>query len=427
MNHLLKTTCHPKHHRYSAPVIFSRCCFYILCLLAISSATIKAQIDPEKRRIIQLGYNQYLEGRGPIAGYGFVYYNRPNFYATNMTLRLAVAPIYLDAELGFSEQFGPNTDIAIGMAGGGFAHSYSEVRGGRYLRGESFRGHGGEVSASLYHRFNPDALIPLWLILRGTGSLSVFERESETDPLFQVPSDLTKFHLRTGLRFGGQEPLLTAPLAMELSIWHESQFRAANGLYGFLGDREVEPHSHLIWGRGLLKYTFEPSMQWMEFRLIAGTSINADRFSAYRLGGDLPFASEFPLAIPGYYWQEISAAHFGLLNAQYSIPLNHSKTIRLNPSAAIAAVGYLPGQEQAGNWHSGAGVALTYLSPSYSWLISLVYGHGFNAIRDDSRGANSIGIRFQYDFDAKTRRFLTPFDPAVDPARSRGGERWLFR
>ncbi|MGV3774456.1 MAG: hypothetical protein ACO1QB_16265, partial [Verrucomicrobiales bacterium] len=107
-------------------------------LALLFGAEVRGQIDPEKRRLLQLGYNQALEGRGPIAAYGFFYYNQPQFYRTNLTLRLAVAPIYVDSELGFTSLFGPNTDFAVGLAGGGFADSFSEIKQGIYRREESF-------------------------------------------------------------------------------------------------------------------------------------------------------------------------------------------------------------------------------------------------------------------------------------------------
>src|SRR5260221_9586636 len=112
--------------------------FWVVMLGTLVGANqANAQIDPERRRLLQVGYNQALEGRGPIAGYGFYYYNEPNFHQTNLTLRAAIAPVYLDAELGFNHLLGPNTDFAIGLAGGGFAKSYSEIRQGSYLREES--------------------------------------------------------------------------------------------------------------------------------------------------------------------------------------------------------------------------------------------------------------------------------------------------
>ena len=112
--------------------------------------------------------------------------------------------------------------------------------------------------------------------------------------------------MRTGLRWGGKEPILFPPLAMEVSVWYEGQFRTGAGNYGF-GDFTVEPHSHLFWGEALLSYTFPKSKQNLYLSLTAGTSIDADRFSAYRLGALLPLVSEFPLSLPGYYYQEISA------------------------------------------------------------------------------------------------------------------------
>src|SRR5687767_2160533 len=109
-----------------------------LCLSA------SAQIDPFKRSLVELGYNHPLEGSAPIAAYGFYFRNEPSFLnKTNLTLRLAVAPVYADTELGISEVLGENTDLGIGLSGGGWGDSYSEVRGGRYLKTESFDGHGG--------------------------------------------------------------------------------------------------------------------------------------------------------------------------------------------------------------------------------------------------------------------------------------------
>ena len=94
-----------------------------------------AQIDPVRRDLIQLGYNQAFEGHAPLAAYAFYYHNQPDFLRTNLTLRLAVAPVYLDSELGFIRALGPDTDLGIGLAGGGFADSYNEIRGGTIFPG----------------------------------------------------------------------------------------------------------------------------------------------------------------------------------------------------------------------------------------------------------------------------------------------------
>jgi hypothetical protein len=384
----------------------------ILAMLGwVTTFKVQAQIDPIKRLLIEGGYNQALEGHSPIAGYGFLYYNQPEFYQTNLTLRLALAPVYLDSELGISHLLGPNTDLAFGLAGGGFFDSYPEIRQGVYLIHESFYGDTAEVSTSLYHLFNPNQRIPLNLVVHLAAHESFYRSDSDLAKDFQLPNDRMTFHVRTGLRFGGKEPSLTEPLAMELSIWHEGQFRAESGTYGFNGDREVKPQSQLLWARGLLKYTTNPGEQSLELTLTAGTTWDADRFSAYRLGGLLPFSSEFPLNIPGYFYQELSAARFVLLNADYSFPLGPAKSWRLEFVGAGGPVNYLTGLEQPGHWHAGVGAGVTYISPRGSWLLSLLYGHGFEAIRSSGRGADQISFLFQYDFEAKIRgksRFFVP-------------------
>ena len=121
--------------------------------------------------------------------------------------------------------------------GGGFADSYNEIRGGTYYPSESFDGNGGEISASIYHLFNPGDEIPLNFILRGTAHYSIYDRNDDTAANFQLPDDHGEFSVRTGLRWGGIEPTLFPALAMELSVWYEGQFRTDSGAYGFGGDR----------------------------------------------------------------------------------------------------------------------------------------------------------------------------------------------
>lgn len=381
-----------------------------------------AQIDPVKRDLIQLGYNQALEGHAPFAGYAFYYHNQPDFPRTNMTWRLAVAPVYLDSELGFVHGLGPNTDFALGMAGGGFGDSYNEIHGGKYYPSQSFEGSGGEVSASVYHLFNPGSEIPLNLIVRGTAHYSVYDRTDNTDPAFQLPSDHGEFSLRTGLRWGGIEPVLFPALAMEISVWYEGQFRSDSGNYGYAGSPyELRQQSHLFWTEAALSYTLPKSEQNFSVRLTAGTSVDADHFSAYRLGGFLPLVSEFPLTLPGYYYQEISARQFALLNSSYLVPLDKSHRWNVDVNFSSAFVDYLPGESQPGHWLSGVGGGILYRSPSGRFKMVLDYAYGIDAIRSDGRGANSIGILMQWDLGKPYGEKLSP----AQPNRWRGWQ-WLF-
>jgi hypothetical protein len=398
--------------------------FFIFIFLA-SVSLAHAQIDPEKRQLVHLGYNQPIQGQGPLAVYGFYYRNQPNFLShSNLTLRLAVAPLYIDTELGMLSLIGPNTDFAIGLSGGGYADSYFEVRRGEYYKQESFDGHGAELSASIYHRFNPDAQIPLNGVAKLAARAHFFNDSSRTDPMFEVPENFESLYLRAGLRFGGREPSMTAPLAMEISGWYEGHFRTGSGDYGYAGDREVLSHTHLFWSRALLKYTMPESQQYFDVSLTMGIAANPDRFSAFRMGGFLPFISEFPLNIPGYYYQEISATRFALLNGLYSFPLDPQKNWSAEIFGAAGVVDYLDELVQPGIWHSGVGGGITYTSPRNSWFVSLFYGHGFRAMRDGDRGADQVGIVFQYDFEA--RKTVRRFQPNINPYGSRGGER-IFR
>ncbi len=395
---------------------------FLPALVLLFPVFLSAQIDPVKRDLIQLGYNQALEGHAPFAGYAFYYHNQPNFLRTNQTLRLAVAPVYLDSELGFVHGLGPNTDFAVGLAGGGFADSYNEIHGGKYYSSQSFVGSGGEVSASVYHLFNPGDLIPLNLIVRGTAHYSVYDRGSDTASTFQLPSDHGAINLRTGLRWGGIEPVLFPPLAMELSVWYEGEFRSDSGDYGYAANPyELNQQSHLFWSEAALTYTLPKSQQNFSVRLTAGTSVDADRFSAYRLGGFLPLVSEFPLTLPGYYYQEISARQFALLNTSYLVPLDKRQRWNLGANFSSAVVDYLPGEGQPGNWLNGVGGGVLYRSPSGRFRMVFDYAYGIDAIRSDGRGANSIGILMQWDLGKPHGEELNP----AQPNRWRGWQ-WLF-
>jgi len=384
-------------------------------LLLLIPITASGQIDPVKRRLFQFGYNAALEGHAPLSGYAYYYGNQPDFLHTNLTLRLAVAPVYLDSELGISQVLTEHTDLGIGLAGGGFADTYSEIRQGKYLPSESFTGHGYETSLSLYHLINPGRQIPLNLMVRGIVHRSLYSREHDTDPTFELPEDRTTYSIRTGLRWGGQEPTLFPSLAMELSAWYRGDFRTEHDSYGYSNDRSVEPVSHLFWGQALLAYTLPELQHNFRVSLTTGASVNPDRFSTYRLGALLPLSAEFPLTLPGYFFEELSAERFALGGVSYLMPLDQKQRWHLNAQVTTAYVDYLDGLEQSGRWNSGVAGGILYRSRDDFLKVLVVYAYGVDAIRGDHRGAHSVGVLLQFDLE----RAKEIFNPA-DPNRWRG-------
>ena len=209
--------------------------------------------------------------------------------------------------------------------------------------------------------------------------------------------------------------------ACTASGWYEGEFRSESGNYGFNGDRETEPGTHLFWGAAALSYTLPESKQNFFVRLVAGTSLKADRLSAFRLGGFLPLAAEYPLSLPGYYFQEFSARQFALANASYILPIAPNQRWNLEFNGATASMDYLSGTEQAGNWVSGVGAGVLYRSPSDQFKIIVGYAYGIDAIRSSGRGANSINFLIQFDLD---KPHGGKFNDA-QPAHWRGWN-WLF-
>ena len=132
--------------------------------------------------------------------------------------------------------------------------------------------------------------------------------------------------------------------------------------------------------------------------LMGGAVLNADRFSAFRVGGALPFTSEFPLYLPGYFYGELSTKDFGLAYGLYSIPFGASKQWSVTALAGTSLVDYVDGLEQPGHWNSGVGGGIGYTARNRRWRMLAVSSYGIDAIRSDGRGGYNVGMMFQYNF-----------------------------
>jgi hypothetical protein len=369
-----------------------------LLLLGVA-ATAPAQLDPFSRELVQVGYYKELVGHAPISGYAIYYRNDPQFVRTNLTLRLAVSPVYGDGELGIKQFAGPNTDLGIGLNGGGYAYNYEEIREGKWYHEESWTGYGAGLSTSLYHLFNPGDRIPLYGLLRGGFQYAAYERNETTAGDFVIPDDQPLLTLRTGLRYGGQEFDLMPEMGMELSAWYEGQFRLENGPYGYSGDRAINSSAHLFWARALLDYTLPELKHRFGVALNAGTSIHPDRLSAYRVGGLLDLVSEFPYTLPGYYFGELSTKNMLLLTGFYQVPIDKGHHWRVGAGASTALFSYTPGLEMPNNWNSGVGGGITYDGRGGRLKISLLYGYGIDAIRSGGRGGHALAFATQIDLE----------------------------
>jgi len=377
----------------------ARVVFALALLAATLPTSARAQIDPMRRDLFEFGYDQPLAGHAPVSAYLFYDFSRPQFGDAGHALRLTVSPVYLDGEWDIRGVLGPDTDVGIDVNGGGFAYDYDELSGGRWLRDQSFTGHGGGAGVSVYHLFNPDARIPLNGILRGAFRYVAYLRDSHNPPAFALPGNQPIASVRAGLRFGGVEPVLRPDLAAEVSGWYEGQVRFDPGTYGFAGDRNVQSTVHLFWARALLVYTTPKSGQRLSLHVIGGTTVHPDRFSAYRIGGTFTLASEFPLVLPGYYEGELSARRFVLVGAAYAIPLDAGQHWQLGFGASSARIAYTPGFEQPRAWNSGVSAELDYAPTTKSWKASLVYGRALDAVRSGHRGADSVSVLMQVDLE----------------------------
>jgi hypothetical protein len=79
----------------------------------------------------------------------------------------------------------------------------------------------------------------------------------------------------------------------------------------------------------------------------------------------------------------------------------------------LAVVDYLPGTAQPGAFNSGAGVALGYRARSGHWQIMGTYGYGFEALRDNGRGAQAVGLFLEIDLHARKPGERSYLDRAI--------------
>ena len=372
--------------------------------LVAAALPARAQVDTIPRNLIEIGYDQTAVGRAPQSEYAYYYYNRPDLFGPNIGLRTAIAPAYVDSEIGLRHLLSPTTDVGFGLAGGAFGDNFYDVAQGNYRENESFYGSGGGGALSIYQLLNPGMRIPLNLMVREGFRYSTYFDTSKTAKNFELPGDQLRDYTRVGLRFGGRQPLLFPALGLELSAWYERQRDYGATAYGFDDDRRLSPSTDLYWVFAGLNYQFKPSGDQLSVAFTAGGSTHADLFSAWRLGGVLPLVSEYPLMLPGYYYEELTAVHFAHFYGAYAIPLDRKQRWDVMFEAATAHLDYLPGYAQPGDWQSGAGMGFGF-SPGQRYKIILRCGYGFNALRSGKQGAESVGLLFQWN--------LSPKQPAI--------------
>jgi hypothetical protein len=188
---------------------------------------------------------------------------------------------------------------------------------------------------------------------------------------------------------------------MDFSGWYEVDQRTRTGSYGYIGtgdDHRLEQFSQRLFGRAQINYTTLNTNHYIVVSIQGGAAFNSDRLSCYRLGGVLPYTKEFPLLIPGYYYNEISAQDYGLLTVGYTFCFDPDKRWSLVNMASAAVVKYQEGTGQAGAVNSGVGSGIEYAASSRRWKIVTLFGYGFQAERSNGRGGYSLGAAFQYNF-----------------------------
>ncbi|HXT01929.1 MAG TPA: hypothetical protein VN915_14735 [Elusimicrobiota bacterium] len=386
------------------------------------AAPARAQIDPQRRVLLLGGYEQGLLAPGPVAPYAYAYMNVPEVAGSSSALRLVVAPVYVDSEMGFLNVIGKHADAGVGFSGGGYAFGQTEVRRGDEKRGESFTGHGGGPSLSLYPKLGKIGPVPINGYLRGAASWADYRRNYATAPEFVLPPNEWTGILRFGIRAGGRPPGLDQAPSGEVSVWYEARDREHGGAYGYNGDRVAERATHLYWTRLLFAYDF-PDDRRLGVDMNFGAGTGVDRFSAYRVGGMLQNNAEFPMSVPGYFSQEIAAEKVAHVWLRFGKSLTNERRIVFNWFAGGAVIKPVPTTDAGGAQHAGVGMGVEFLPKREGGALRgmLSFGYSPTAVRGDHRGGEGVALSMELNLGT------TP--PPSGPSRlpdTQGGLRWLI-
>jgi hypothetical protein len=354
----------------------------------LAAAPAWAQPDPEPRAYLEVGTEVPLKGNAPLNGYAFFLWNRPNFPEPDQYLRVVIAPTYLLSELVLDHwPFGRHA-VSIGLNGGGIRYGHWEYRDGSYKAEESFWGHGGELPLSYYAGTKLFDQLPLQGQIRFTPSFIVYQDNFDTSDRFDLPPDTGLLTGRVGLRLGGVPPELLPKVALEASAWYEAVYRTNTGTFGFPErPQDLESLTQRAWGR--LAGVYSPAEgHTLEVLFTAGLSKDVDLLSSYRLGSALPFRSEFPLILHGYFVEEVFTKRFWLVNASYRFPAwPGSRNVTLRIAADIAGVDYVAGQQLPHNHLRGVGADLSItFTPRVTFVLG--YGYGLDAPRNGDFGGH---------------------------------------
>jgi len=386
-DHLPPTT---RKSVYKCHFIILLLCFFILPTEAIG------EIDPERRTNMEVGFAGPLYNNGPLGGYGMVLFNRPHFRDQD-TYLLAILSPYLFAEVIRDKWPAEGHALGFSIGGGFLINDFDQVRDGSYVRRESFRGHGADTAFSYYLRPTPiGGELPVDGILRFASRYAIYQRSGDTDPAYLLPADSFVHSVKVGVRVGGVPPELLPEKALEVSLWHQVDYRVKTGLHGLPGQRQETEHlTQQTWGSlgGTMPLWREQSGSVM---MSAGTSGRTDEFSCYRMGSGLRFQDEVPLILHGYYFREIFARSFFLLNTSYRFaPIPAMERLQLQLNYDYALIGYLPGHDLPRSSLNGLGADIILRFPDDITLV-MGYGYGVDGPRHGGFGGHQINVMFEW-------------------------------
>jgi hypothetical protein len=355
-------------------------------------------IDAESRTYFEAGAEAPVRGNGPLTGYPYLLLTRPHFLDQDLYLRMAVAPVYVTAELIRDHWPFSAGAIGVGLGGGLYGDSHAEFRSGRFEDHESFSGHSAGGTLAYYLRAPKiGGFLPVEGQIRLRPKYVAYDRTSDTSRRFRVPEDSAIYEGRAGVRVGGVPPELFPSAAMELSLWHGVGYRTAAGGYGLPERPEETVHlTQRTWTRLGEIYTFGGTQA--SVFLNAGIAEDTDPLSAFRLGGGLRMRDEFPLLLHGYNVDEVSARRYFLVNASYRFPIWPGQDrVDLELAGDYALVDYIRGHRLPHTGLAGVGANLSF---ALSKRITLVvgYGYGVDAPRNHGFGGHEVNTLFEFRY-----------------------------
>jgi hypothetical protein len=334
------------------------------------------------------------DGRGYPTPYGYFLWDKRAWPSLSTDFRLFFAAIQADAELVIRESLGETRDLVLGF-GYELDQRYEEYSRGQVDLGSRMQSEwvAGRIGIQQHIQWNY-VEIGKALFFYELGDHG-FRGEEQTASNFVLPNDGLFQSLVLHLGFGKIKDSQYAPAGWELRLRGEAAFRDDWTAWGYNGSYLTSStYQKLMLQTGYVFSSIQNQKMLVHFR--GGMGNDLDRLSVWKIGSSLT-GKPGTLPLHGFYFREIFAKDFAMLNTDYVIPLIRESQLALHLYGDAAVTQREDVPNASSHVWAGVGSAASFTGFFQTeWLIG--YAHGVNAPRGEDHGGHELFMQVNKTF-----------------------------